>query len=73
MRPVPGPLGSVAADRVRDRAVLHDPPVDEHMLRPSDGPLLGESGNEAVQAQAAELAVDRRQVLAIAIHLIQPI
>ena len=56
-----------------DGAVLHDAPVHEHMLRTANRALLGQRGDEAVQAQAAELAVDGDQVLAVTIQLVQPI
>ena len=47
-------------DRVRDGAVLDDAAIDEDVLRTAHRALLRQRGDEAVQPQAAELALDRR-------------
>ena len=60
-------------DRVRDRPVLDDPPVDEHVLRSARRSLLGERRDVAADPQAARLLPHLEQVVPLAVQLIQPI
>jgi hypothetical protein len=60
-------------DRMCDRSILDDAPVHEDVLRTAHRPLLRERGDEAMQPQAAELAVDPYQILTIAVQLVQAI
>ena len=47
-------------DRMRDGAILDDPPVDEDVLRPARRPLLGQRRDVAGQPQAAGLLAHRQ-------------
>ena len=58
-------------DRVRDRAVLHDPPVDEDVLRATRRALLGQRRHIAFDAEAGEALSDRNQIGPFAEHLIR--
>ena len=51
-------------DRVRDRPVLHDAPVDEDVLRPARRPLLGQRGDVAGEPEPAGLLVHFDQIAA---------
>ena len=60
-------------DRVRDRLVLDDAPVDEDVLRTARRPLLGQRGDEAGEPDAAGLLAHFHQVAPLAVELIQPV
>ncbi len=60
-------------DRVRDRAVLHHAPVDEHVLRPARWSLLRQRGHEPDNLDVAAVAADVDQVAAFAVQLVEPV
>ena len=60
-------------DRVRDRPILDDAPVDEDVLRTTRRSLLGERRDEAGERHAARVLAQLHQVAALAVHLIQPV
>ena len=60
-------------DGVRDGLVLDDAPIDEDVLRPASGPLLGQRRDEAEHQDAASLLAHLEQVGAVAVELIEPI
>ena len=60
-------------NRVRDRLVLHDAPVDEDVLGASRRPLLGKRGHEAFDAEAGQRLPHRHEIGPFAKHLIQPV
>src|SRR4030095_14950970 len=60
-------------DGVGDRAIAHDTPVDEHVLRATRRSLLGKCCDVTDEGDVPTLATDLDQVASIAIKLIQPI
>jgi hypothetical protein len=57
-------------DRVRDRLILHDPAVDEQILRSARRSLLGEGRDEARDPHAAGLLAHFHQIVPFPVHLI---
>ena len=60
-------------DRVRDRPILDDAPVDEDVLRSACRPLVGERRDVPGQSDAAGVLADFEQVGPFAVQLKQPI
>ena len=60
-------------DRVRDRAILDDAPVDEDVLRPARRTLLRQRGDEPGELQPARVLFQLQQIAALAVDLIQAI
>src|SRR5262245_48717092 len=56
-------------NRVRDRAVLHDPAVDEHVLRAADRALIAQRGDESFNREAASLLSHVDEIRAVAKEL----
>ena len=60
-------------DGVRDGAVLHDPPVDEHVLRAARRPLLRQRRDVAEHLDVAGIAPHLDEVVPLAVQLVQPV
>jgi hypothetical protein len=60
-------------DRVRDRPVLDDPAVDEHVLHAPGRPLVPQGGGVALDAQSAGLLAHLDQVGPVAEQLKEPL
>src|SRR6266513_2191041 len=54
-------------DRVRDGSVLHDPAIDEHVLRAASRSLLGEGSNESREPQPGGLLAHVADIVAVAV------
>ncbi len=60
-------------DRVRDRAVLDDPPVDEHVLRTARRPLFSQRRDVAHHLDVPGIAADLDEVFPLAVQLVEPV
>ena len=60
-------------NRVRDRLVLDDAPIDEDVLRAARRPLFCKRGDEAFDAEARQRLAHRHEVGPVAEDLIQPV
>ena len=60
-------------NRVRDRLVLDDAPIDEDVLRAARRPLLCERRHEALDAEAGQRLAHRHEIGPVAEDLIQPV
>ncbi len=58
-------------DGVRDRAVAHHAPVDEHVLGTSNRPLLAERRHDTPHGDAGRVFDHRHQVRPVAVDLIE--